>query len=198
MIVLDISITITALPKIHTTLGFSNTALSWVQNAYLLAFGGLLLLGTRASDLVAARRGTGQYEGGAVSHSDGWDASIEGASRTLESASVPMTIPRRFISGGRAVLPPLWTISESRLGPCWPLSHRGKRSSAAPEATLRWFRATRWRDGRPRGRPPQAAARRVGLEFVEKRLPAKLTSTDTTERNVMLRVPPRRIGRAGY
>jgi MFS family permease len=63
MIVLDISITITALPKIHTTLGFSNTALSWVQNAYLLAFGGLLLLGTRASDLVAARRGTGQYEG---------------------------------------------------------------------------------------------------------------------------------------
>jgi MFS family permease len=52
MIVLDISIVITALPKIHTTLGFSNTALSWVQNAYLLAFGGLLLLGARAGDLV--------------------------------------------------------------------------------------------------------------------------------------------------
>jgi hypothetical protein len=40
--------------------------------------------------------------------------------------------------------------------------------------------------------------RRAGLEFVEKLLPTKLTSTDTTERNVMLRVPPRRIGRAGY
>jgi hypothetical protein len=47
-----------------------------------------------------------------------------------------------------------------------------------------------------RGRPPQAAARRAGLEFVEKLL-TKLTSTDTTERNAMLRIPPRSIGRAG-
>jgi hypothetical protein len=40
-----------------------------------------------------------------------------------------------------------------------------------------------------RGRPPQAAARRAGLEFVEKLLPTKLTSTDTTERTAgMLRV----------
>ena len=45
MIVLDISIVITALPKIHHGLGFSATSLSWVQNAYTLAFGGLLLLG---------------------------------------------------------------------------------------------------------------------------------------------------------
>src|SRR5581483_3982116 len=56
MIVLDISIVITALPKIHQTLGFSRVALSWVQNAYLLAFGGLLLLGARAGDLVGRRR----------------------------------------------------------------------------------------------------------------------------------------------
>jgi hypothetical protein len=41
--VLDISIVITALPKIHRTLDFSPVALSWVQNAYLLTFGGLLL-----------------------------------------------------------------------------------------------------------------------------------------------------------
>jgi hypothetical protein len=41
-----------------------------------------------------------------------------------------------------------------------------------------------------RGRPPEAAARRAGLEFVEKLLPTILTSTDTTERNAgMLRVP---------
>jgi hypothetical protein len=41
-----------------------------------------------------------------------------------------------------------------------------------------------------RGRPPEAAARRAGLEFVEKLLPTRLTSTDTTERNTgMLRVP---------
>jgi MFS family permease len=56
MIVLDISIVITALPKIHYTLGFSRVALSWVQNAYLLAFGGLLLLGARAGDLLGRRR----------------------------------------------------------------------------------------------------------------------------------------------
>jgi MFS family permease len=56
MIVLDISIVIAALPKIHYALGFSSTALSWVQNAYLLAFGGLLLLGARAGDLLGRRR----------------------------------------------------------------------------------------------------------------------------------------------
>jgi MFS family permease len=56
MIVLDISIVITALPKIHRTLDFSPVALSWVQNAYLLTFGGLLLLGARAGDLIGLRK----------------------------------------------------------------------------------------------------------------------------------------------
>ncbi len=56
MIVLDVSIVITALPKIHHSLGFSATGLSWVQNAYTLAFGGLLLLGARAGDLLGRRR----------------------------------------------------------------------------------------------------------------------------------------------
>jgi MFS family permease len=56
MIVLDISIVITALPKIQQGLGFSATELSWVQNAYTLAFGGLLLLGARAGDILGRRR----------------------------------------------------------------------------------------------------------------------------------------------
>jgi len=56
MIVLDASIVITALPEIHTDLGFSQTGLSWVQNAYALTFGGLLLLGARAGDLLGRRR----------------------------------------------------------------------------------------------------------------------------------------------
>jgi len=56
MIVLDISIVITALAKIHSDLHFSATGLSWVQNAYTLAFGGLLLLGARAGDIVGRRR----------------------------------------------------------------------------------------------------------------------------------------------
>ncbi len=56
MIVLDASIVITALPDIRTDLGFSPTELSWVQNAYTLTFGGLLLLGARAGDLLGRRR----------------------------------------------------------------------------------------------------------------------------------------------
>lgn len=56
MIVLDASIVITGLPHIQQSLGFSPTGLSWVQNAYTLAFGGLLLLGARAGDLLGRRR----------------------------------------------------------------------------------------------------------------------------------------------
>lgn len=56
MIVLDISIVITGLPKIRADLGFSTADLSWVQNAYTLAFGGLLLLAARAGDVIGRRR----------------------------------------------------------------------------------------------------------------------------------------------
>jgi len=56
MIVIDISIVITGLPKIREGLRFSPTSLSWVQNAYTLAFGGLLLLGARAGDIFGRRR----------------------------------------------------------------------------------------------------------------------------------------------
>ena len=56
MLVLDVSVVITALPKIQHALHFSATGLSWVQNAYTLAFGGLLLLGARAGDILGRRR----------------------------------------------------------------------------------------------------------------------------------------------
>ncbi len=56
MIVVDISIVITGLPRIQTSLGFSAAQLSWVTNAYTLAFGGLLLLGARAGDILGRRR----------------------------------------------------------------------------------------------------------------------------------------------
>jgi EmrB/QacA subfamily drug resistance transporter len=56
MIVLDVSVVITALPSIHTALDFSVADLSWVQNAYTLTFGGLLLLGARAGDILGRRR----------------------------------------------------------------------------------------------------------------------------------------------
>ena len=56
MIILDISIVLTGLPQIRDELGFSTVGLSWVQNAYLLVFGGLLLLGARAGDILGRRR----------------------------------------------------------------------------------------------------------------------------------------------
>jgi len=56
MIILDATIVITALPDIHRSLRFSPTGLSWVQNAYTLTFGGLLLLGARAGDILGRRR----------------------------------------------------------------------------------------------------------------------------------------------
>ena len=56
MIILDVSVVITALPNVREDLGFSDAALSWVQNAYALTFGGLLLLGARAGDLLGRRR----------------------------------------------------------------------------------------------------------------------------------------------
>jgi EmrB/QacA subfamily drug resistance transporter len=56
MIVLDATIVNVALPHIQTALGFSDTNLEWVVNAYALTFGGLLLLGGRSGDLLGRRR----------------------------------------------------------------------------------------------------------------------------------------------
>lgn len=56
MLVLDATIVNIALPHMQQDLGFSSTGLSWVVNAYALAFGGLLLLGGRAGDILGRRR----------------------------------------------------------------------------------------------------------------------------------------------
>jgi EmrB/QacA subfamily drug resistance transporter len=56
MVVLDATIVNVALPHIQNALGFSDSALEWVVNAYTLAFGGLLLLGGRSGDLLGRRR----------------------------------------------------------------------------------------------------------------------------------------------
>ena len=56
MVVLDATIVIVAQPHIQQALGFSDTGLEWVTNAYALTFGGLLLLGGRAGDLLGRRR----------------------------------------------------------------------------------------------------------------------------------------------
>jgi EmrB/QacA subfamily drug resistance transporter len=56
MIVLDATIVTVALPSIRDDLGFSQTSLAWVVNAYLLTYGGFLLLGGRLGDLFGHRR----------------------------------------------------------------------------------------------------------------------------------------------
>src|SRR5512132_176452 len=56
MVVLDATIVNIALPHIREALNFSTTSLSWVLNAYTLTFGGLLLLGGRAGDILGRRR----------------------------------------------------------------------------------------------------------------------------------------------
>jgi EmrB/QacA subfamily drug resistance transporter len=56
MIVLDVTVVNVALPSIQAQLGFSSSSLAWVMNAYLIAFGGLLLLAGRLGDLISRRR----------------------------------------------------------------------------------------------------------------------------------------------
>jgi EmrB/QacA subfamily drug resistance transporter len=55
MIVLDATVVNVALPSIQTDLGFSSASLAWVVNAYLISFGGLLLLAGRLGDLIGRR-----------------------------------------------------------------------------------------------------------------------------------------------
>ena len=56
MIVLDVTVVNVALPSIQSDLGFAQSSLAWVVNAYLIAFGGLLLLAGRLGDLAGHRR----------------------------------------------------------------------------------------------------------------------------------------------
>src|SRR6185436_18469549 len=56
MIVLDATVVNVALPSIKDDLGFSQSGLAWVVNAYLLTYGGCLLLGGRLGDLYGHRR----------------------------------------------------------------------------------------------------------------------------------------------
>src|SRR5438876_2723032 len=56
IIILDATIVNVALPSIQSDLAFSQASLTWVVNAYLIAFGGLLLLAGRLGDLVGRKR----------------------------------------------------------------------------------------------------------------------------------------------
>src|SRR3954468_6820462 len=84
MVVLDIAIVNVALPSIQDDLGFSQENLQWVVSAYALVFGGFLLLGGRAADLLGRRRvflgGLGVFTAGSLLAGFAWsEASLIGA-----------------------------------------------------------------------------------------------------------------------
>src|SRR5437588_2693056 len=89
LIVVDMTIVNVALPSIQQDLGFSQSGLAWVINAYLIAFGGLLLLAGRVGDLMGRKR---VYIAGLV---------IFTAASVLCGLSFaqPMLIAARFVQG---------------------------------------------------------------------------------------------------
>ena len=97
MIVLDVSIVINALPKIYHALGFSPTGLSWVQNAYTLSFGGLLLLGARAGDILGRRRmfvvGIALFTGASLAAGLAQSAAWLLAARSLQGVGAAIAAP---------------------------------------------------------------------------------------------------------
>lgn len=97
MIVLDISIVVTGLPKIDEGLHFSDTGLSWVQSAYTLAFGGLLLLAARAGDILGRRRmfiaGLAVFTLASLLVGVAWSAAVLIAARALQGAGAAILAP---------------------------------------------------------------------------------------------------------
>ena len=97
MVVLDASIVNVALPHIQRALGFSGSGLEWVITAYALAFGGLLLLGGRAGDLLGRRKVfiTGILLFSAASLAGGFAATQAWllAARAVQGAGAAITAP---------------------------------------------------------------------------------------------------------
>src|ERR1044072_8574202 len=97
VVVLDAAIVNVALPTIGSALDFSQDNLSWVVNAYVLTFGGFLLLGGRMADLLGRRR---VFMGGLVLFAF---ASLLGGLAQADSR----VVPARALQGlGAALLPP--------------------------------------------------------------------------------------------
>jgi EmrB/QacA subfamily drug resistance transporter len=97
MVIMDTSIIGVALPKMQADLGFSTENLSWVFNAYVIALGGLLLLGGKLSDVLGARR----------VFSAGWLVLIGGSLVAGLAGSPAVELTGRAIQGaGSALIAP--------------------------------------------------------------------------------------------
>jgi EmrB/QacA subfamily drug resistance transporter len=94
MIVLDVTIVNVALPTIQQDLDFSQSSLAWVVNAYLIAFGGLLLLAGRIGDLIGRKK---VFLGGLAAFTAA--SAVCGASQSQE-----MLVAARFVQGAGGAL----------------------------------------------------------------------------------------------
>src|SRR5215218_2988505 len=97
MVIMDTSIIGVALPRIQAELGFSPENLSWVFNAYVIAFGGLLLLGGRLSDLLGAKRmflaGWSVLAAGSLAAGLADATGVEIAARAVQGAGAALIAP---------------------------------------------------------------------------------------------------------
>ena len=97
MVILDAQIVILALPSIETELGFAAGDAQWVMSAYLLAFGGLLLLGGRAGDLLGRRRvflaGTALFLASSLVCGLAWSGGVLIAARAVQGLSSALMAP---------------------------------------------------------------------------------------------------------
>ena len=97
MVIADTSIIGVALPDIRSDLGFSPEDLSWVFNAYVIAFGGLLLLGGRLSDLFGAKRlftaGWVVLAAGSLAAGLADSTGVEIAARAIQGAGSALIVP---------------------------------------------------------------------------------------------------------
>ncbi|MBF6214238.1 MFS transporter [Nocardia puris] len=94
VVIMDTSIIGIALPEMQAALGFSQEDLTWVFNAYVIAFGGLLLLGGRLSDLFGARR----------VFAAGWATLLAGSILAGAAGNAGVELAGRAIQGGGAAL----------------------------------------------------------------------------------------------
>jgi EmrB/QacA subfamily drug resistance transporter len=94
MVIMDTSIIGVALPKMQADLGFSPDDLQWVFNAYVIALGGLLLLGGRLADLFGARR----------MFSTGWVVMLVGSVIAALAQNVGVELTGRAVQGAGAAL----------------------------------------------------------------------------------------------
>ena len=97
MVIMDTSIIGVALPQIQADVGFTADSLSWVFNAYVIAFGGLLLLGGRLSDLYGAKRifslGWAVLAAGSLAAGLAKTTGVEIAARAVQGAGAALIAP---------------------------------------------------------------------------------------------------------